>query len=618
LDANERNEILKAGIEAAQNGNNITARSHFRRILEQNPEDEQVWLYMVRVVDTKEDKQRCLEKVLDINPNNETAKAAAERLGLTLRGSRGGGGVRDSLDDLRQSAASSFDDSPQTTYSGATGSITTAGKSGTEQKRDWFQPVDRGTRPPELWQAQQSRPNWLLMGLVGVIAIGFIGLAILLIINQLNDDDSTAETLSEVEIESTETQAVLDAVPTVPPTLTETPRPTVIIRQTQLPPTQAPVLTNTPLPSPTNTRTPNPPSSYRLLFSASLFPFDGEPYHIFTILGDGTDMTELNISLPDVDVLPAAAPTEASVSDATDVPDDEEGDGGDEATDTPTEEPQADPTVGIVELIDPSYSPDGQFIVFTAQVGTIQELFVVSATGTGLPRQLTMFSSSQTRDAEWSPDGSRIVFSSDVDGDNDIYLINANATNAVVESADVTKLTLNDVIVDREPTWSPDGQYLAFQSDRMGGASFQIFVIPVQGDQICQMTDSTGSNMTPDWSPDGSEIAFISSRDGDNDLFLMRSDGTNERSITVGDGDWQERDPQWSPDQQWIVVSSTRVEGGSTASANPTSKLWVLTPDGKEWRGVSIGDSNDLDASWLPSGDSADATDFVFECAAAR
>lgn len=628
MDQNERNEILRAGIEAAQNRNNITARSHFRRILEQNPNDEQVWLYMVGVVDTKEDKRRCLEKVLDINPNNAKAKAAAEKLGLDI-GGRGRRETRDSLDDLRQSASSSSmdDDSPRTTYSGATGSITTSGRAGVEQKRDWFQPVDRQERPAELWGTQQSSPNYLVMGMVAIIAFGFIGLAVLLIINLLNEDEASTEpVLSQVQIDETATQAAIDAIPTIPLTPSDTPRPTIVLERATLPPVVQASLTPTPLPSPTNTRTPNPPSSYRLLFSASLFPFDGEPYRLFTVSGDGSNLNELGITLPEVNVLPTAVPTEDTVISVTDVPDvpddgDEENDGdgsedGDEEEETVTPEPEVESADGRIELLDPAYSPDGQFIVFTAQVGIAQELFVVSATGNGNPRQLTAFGTSQTRDAEWSPDGNRIAFASDVDGDFDVYVVNASATTAVVESGDVTKLTLNDVIIDREPTWSPDSQYLAFQSTRLGGESFQLFVMPVQGDEICQMTNSAGSSMTPDWSPDGSQIVFISDRDGDNDLFIMRSDGSDERLISIGDGTWQERDPKWSPDKEWIVVSSTRVEDGSTSSANPTSKLWMVTPNGSLWRGVSVGDSNDLDASWLPSDTSVDASGFTFQCAA--
>lgn len=614
MDANERSELLRAGIEAAQNGNNITARGHFRRILEQHPDDEQVWLYMVRVVDTKVDKQRCLEKVLEINPNNETAKEAAKRLGITLRGGLGRVS-RDTMDDLRRSSLLPADDLPESTYSAATGTITTTG--GTEQQRDWFQPVDREARPPELWRAQQTRPNFMVMGMVAIIALGFIGLAVLLILNELDDDTETAQesTLAQVDIDATGTQTALEITPTMPVIPSTTPRPTVL-RQPDLPPTAAPELTNTPLPSPTNTRTPNPPSNYDLLFSSSLFPFDGDPYRVFTIAGDGANLIELTINLPELEVLPSAAPTESTViEEPTDVSDEDDGEEDAVAEETATVEPQTDPLAGRIELIDPSYSPDGQFIVFTGQVGAIQELFVVSATGNGSPRQLTLFSASLTRDAEWSPDGQRIVFSSNADGDEDIYVINANSTTVAPESADVTKMTLNDVIVDREPTWSPDGQYIAFQSDRLGGATFQIFVQPLQGNEICQMTDSSGSNITPDWSPDGSQIIFISNRDGDNDLFIMRSDGTNERAITVRDGNWEERDPKWSPDQEWIVVSSTRVESGSTASVNPTSKLWMLTPNGDEWRGVSIGESNDLDASFSPTGDAVDASNFAFECA---
>lgn len=66
--------------------------------------------------------------------------------------------------------------------------------------------------------------------------------------------------------------------------------------------------------------------------------------------------------------------------------------------------------------------------------------------------------------------------------------------------------------LERAPTWSPDGRWIAYSSDR--GGNFDIWVHPVEDGTPIRITTSSAHDSQPDWSPDGKQVAFRSERDG--------------------------------------------------------------------------------------------------------
>src|SRR5207249_702460 len=85
-----------------------------------------------------------------------------------------------------------------------------------------------------------------------------------------------------------------------------------------------------------------------------------------------------------------------------------------------------------------------------------------------------------------------------------------------------------DAGLQAEPTWSPDGRFLAYSADRKG--NFDIWVQPVSGGDPVQVTKDSAHDWQPDWSPDGSQIAFRSERGGGG-LFVVPALGGRERKI---------------------------------------------------------------------------------------
>ena len=146
----------------------------------------------------------------------------------------------------------------------------------------------------------------------------------------------------------------------------------------------------------------------------------------------------------------------------------------------------------------------------------------------------------------WSPDGQHIAFHSDRDGNYEIYVMDSDGSN-------LRRLTKYPA-VDWFPSWSPDGQHIAFHSDRDGNV--EIYVMDSDGSNPRRLTHHSDRDWSPSWSPDGQHIAFRSYRDGNYEVYVIGSDGSNLRRLThhsASDGF-----PSWSPDGQHIAFGSRR------------------------------------------------------------
>ncbi|HEX9311137.1 MAG TPA: hypothetical protein VF887_10025, partial [Gemmatimonadaceae bacterium] len=101
---------------------------------------------------------------------------------------------------------------------------------------------------------------------------------------------------------------------------------------------------------------------------------------------------------------------------------------------------------------------------------------------------------------------------------------------------------------------SPDGQWLAFDSDRSG--NMDIYKMRVDGTGLQQLTRDPADDFRPSWSPDGREIAFHSWRSGNRDSYVIAADGSAERIIASGPA--HEYSGTFSPDGSQIAFDSDR------------------------------------------------------------
>ena len=174
----------------------------------------------------------------------------------------------------------------------------------------------------------------------------------------------------------------------------------------------------------------------------------------------------------------------------------------------------------------------------------------------------------------WSPDGRWIAFESDRDGDPEIYVMNA-------DGSDIVQLTNNNKW-NQGPAWSPDGRRIAFSSYG------SIYVMNADGSDVVQLTSYRGIDVDPAWSPDGRRIAFTSDRDGDYGIYVMNADGSGVIRFT---NNYFDGHPAWSPDGRPIAFESNR---------DGDWEIYVMNADGSNV--VQITNNGGGHPAWSPDG----------------
>ncbi len=213
----------------------------------------------------------------------------------------------------------------------------------------------------------------------------------------------------------------------------------------------------------------------------------------------------------------------------------------------------------------PNWSPDGTVLVFVSPCRARAEfyddfyssssLYSINPDGTE-QRSLTVVPGSDF-DPAWSPDGEQIAFSSERDGQKEIYLL-------TVDSGAVTRLTTSALGVENtQPSWSPDGTKILYTVKRLD--AYQVWMMSATGRDNVQLVRSgqTLWDYLPFWSTDGTTILFNQRNLGPGRPWLMSipfADYATRAAVRLNLPTPIE-DVEFSPDGLWIVFESTNENG---------------------------------------------------------
>lgn len=514
-------KLLRTAIQAAQSGNKAAARQILGQVTDQDPHNELAWIWMASVAETPTERRICLQRVLEINPRNDRAKQALEK-----------------LDAPPESAAL---------------------QSSRWTEPDQAKPTKRSLdldREQLLGAAPRPRRRSRLPFLIAIVlAFSMIALGIVMLWDYFQSQDTDPTPTAEIPA-----AAAIPTEPTrVPDFITPTPRGGTLITLPDvedLPPTWTPTATWTLPPVLESTPTDVPLFDYTLLFAGKRD--EQTEWQLYTMLADSTEEQTINLRLPIDGDESTANLTLIEAFDARFSPDGE---------------------MMVLAARVQAAPVDEEATTATE----FEELFLASVQD-GIISRLTSFEAGHMRDPVWSPDGSRIAFASDIDGDYDIYLINVEGGDAraithndaqdndpswspagayiafasdesglgflevwsmTADGGERKQLT-NDTNSSYAPAWSPDGTAIVFVSDRRVDADLYMMNADGTGERLLTTDDHGAEDRDPAWSPDGKWIAYISDRDSYFfEIYLIQSDGMRVQRITYDLGD--NRNVVWKP-----------------------------------------------------------------------
>jgi Tol biopolymer transport system component len=199
--------------------------------------------------------------------------------------------------------------------------------------------------------------------------------------------------------------------------------------------------------------------------------------------------------------------------------------------------------------LQPDISPDGRQVVFASAAAGNRDVYLLRVGG-ARAINLTQDSSTDDQQAAFSPDGERIAFRSERDGGG-IFIMGATGES-------VRRVTSGGF----DPAWSPDGASLAYSTEAVADPSSrnvqaELWTVEIASGKETRLTE--GDAVQGAWSPDGSRIAYWANTGGQRDVWTIPSRGGTPIAVTQDAAtDWS---PEWSPDGRWLYFSSDR--GGS-------------------------------------------------------
>jgi TolB protein len=231
----------------------------------------------------------------------------------------------------------------------------------------------------------------------------------------------------------------------------------------------------------------------------------------------------------------------------------------------------------------PSLSPDGRHVLYSAYFADNNfEVFNFNLDTEIVDRLTNLYGVDNA--PEYSPDMKSIVFAhwTPARSTFQITLMDRNGSNV----GNIPQ------IIGWDPTWSPNGNFILFASDKNG--TVQLYTVRTDGSQLKKITNLPAIRGRSDWSPDGLFIVTYSGEPWNRELFIMNADGNGVRQLTPTGGNSQ--GPSFSPDGRWVAFTAYFDHPNDDHGC----EIYIIRIDGTDLRRLTNNDYCDYQPRWGP------------------
>ena len=258
-----------------------------------------------------------------------------------------------------------------------------------------------------------------------------------------------------------------------------------------------------------------------------------------------------------------------------------------------------------VKTLTPDWSPDGNYIVYSANIrgGENFDLRIIDMTDPQKPKDKDLTGKplgAKLNEPKFAPKGDpRILVYSQVlpqAASWDVGLLTLGKDNKPGELVNIANAEGEGINKDQKGSWSPDGTKVVFESNRDlidDKSQFDIFIADAEGRNIGKNQLNLTNHIAPDewarFSPDGMQIVFQSKRDGNSEIYVMDIDGQNVKRLT--NHEKTDRRAGWSTGG---IAFETQRDGNW--------EIYRMDPDGNNKVNLTNHEKSDNGAIWSPKG----------------